>query len=245
MDGHEHDHEHDEHEHDEHEHAELDEAARAEAETDLARLAGAAAALDDDALRQGLGGMSEKSRAEVADVLHLPRATMHLGSALVPLVRRKLRGASHDRRLQVAFALTEQVNEATVAALGDRAEDPSRDDVLSVLPPVIDAHGLPLVTLMLAGYAASDARCRPVMRALLDDDERFTIGPPIVLEEPAGARAPELARPADDAAAVAKREQRRASKEAKRAAAAHARAARSTAEAKRRAAAHQAKRKGR
>lgn len=180
-DTHEHDeHEQDEHEHDEHdEHEHDDDAVRAQAEADVARMSNALAALDDDALRRGLGSMSEKSRAELAAQLQLPRATMHLGDALVPLVRRKLRQASPDHQLQAAFAIVERLNDATVAALGDRSDDPSKEDLLEVLPAVIEEHGTPLVTAMLAAYAASDAQCRPVTRELLETDERFVIGPAV------------------------------------------------------------------
>ena len=240
-DGHDHEHDHDGHDHEEHD----DEVELELAERDVERMSEALAALDDDALRHALAGISEKSRGEVAGQLNLPRATMHLGDALIPLVRRKLRGASPERQLQVTFALVERVNDATVAALGSRSEDPTRDDMLEVLPAVVDAHGAALVTVLLAGYAASDALCRPVMRELLQTDERFAIGPPVAVEDPAsaGVTAPESV--VDEAELAAKREQRKTVKEAKRAAEARARDARATAEAKRRAALHDAKRKSR
>ncbi len=236
------DHEHDDHEHDDHEHD--DEAEVELAERDVERMTAALAALDDDALRHALGGISEKSRTEIAGQLNLPRATMHLGDALIPLVRRKLRVANPERQLQVTFALVERVNDATVAALGERSEDPSRDDMLEVLPAVIEQHGAPLVAALLAGYAASDALCRPVMRELLETDERFVIGEPVPVEEPASAGVTD-APVVDEAELTAKREQRKAAKEAKRAAEARAREARATAEAKRRAALHESKRKSR
>ena len=62
----------------------------AEAEAHLGRLAAALANLDDDSLRRGLASMREQTRLEVAQHLNLSRATMHLGDALVPLVRRKI-----------------------------------------------------------------------------------------------------------------------------------------------------------
>jgi hypothetical protein len=239
--GHDHDHDHEGHDHD-HDH-EVDEEELKQAEADVARMGEALAALDDDALHEGLAGMSEKTRGELAAQLNMPRATMHLGDALAPLVRRKLRSASPDRQLQATFAIVHNVNDDTVAALGDRSDDPSREDLLEVLPAVVEKHGAPLVTAMLAGYAASDAPCRPAMRSLLDDDERFAIGPPVELDELASAAitAPE---PVDEKALAAKREQRRAAKDAKRAAEARARENRVAAEAKRRADLH-GKRKAR
>ena len=249
MTDHEHDHDHDhgEHDHDhgehDHEHAEPTEEEMAQAEADVERMSAALAALGDDGLRAGLAGMSERSRNELAGNLNLPRATVRLGDALVPLVRRKLRNASADRQLQVAFALTERVNDDTISALGDNSENPSLDDLTAVLPGVLDAHDVQLVTLMLAAYAASDAEVRPVARELLDTDERFTIGKPVEIEEAASP----LAQPpvVDEKALAAKREQRKAAKEAKKAAEQRARAAREAAQAARRAKVHQAKRKAR
>ncbi len=245
-DGHDHDgHDHDGHDHDGHDHdRELTPEEQAEAEADAERMAEALAALDDDVMRRALADMTEKNRLEVAVQLQLPRATMHLGEALMPLVRRKLQTAGPDHQLQVLFALAQQANDETIEALGDRAEDPTRDDLLEVLPAVIERHGAALVTAMIAGYAASDAVCRPVMRELLATDERFVIGPPIAVEaKPAFAAVP--APKLSDAELEAKREQRRAAKEAKRAAEIKVREARITAQAKRREAVHNAKRKAR
>ena len=202
-------------------------------------MAAALMALDDDALRHGLEQMTEKTRSELAAQLQLPRATMHLGDALIPLVRRKLNTVSPDRQLQAAFGLSECANDDTVESLGDRAEDPSLDDLREVLPAVVDEHGTPLVTAMLAAYSASNAPCRPVMRELLETDERFVIGSPVAVEAPAAAIA--VFKPV--VVADAKREQRREAKAAKRAAEAKAREARAAGEASRRAAVHQSKRK--
>lgn len=239
-DGHDHDHDG----HDGHDAEEMTEEEAAQAEADVALMDQALAALDDDTLRGALAGMSEKSRLDVAAQIQLPRATMRLGDALIPLVRRKLQTAAPDHQLQVLFALAQHANDQTIEALGPRSEDPTRDDLLEVLPEVIEDHGITLVTLMLVGYAASDAVCRPVMRELLETDDRFAVGEPIEVEAKAelGALpAPTL----DKLELEAKREQRRIAKEAKRAAEVRAREARVTAQEKRRQAVHEAKRKAR
>ncbi len=141
---------HDGHDHGEHD--EVDEVDEAQAEADLARMEQALAALDEDTLRGALADMSEKSRLEVASQLQLPRATMRLGDALVPLVRRKLQTAGPEHQLQVLFALAQHVNDQTVEALGPRSEEPTRDDLLEVLagrhrearrhPRDLDARGV-------------------------------------------------------------------------------------------------------
>ena len=98
-------------------------------------------------------------------------------------------------------------------------------------------------TAMLAGYAASDAVCRPVMRELLETDERFTIGAPVEVEQKAStlfAPPPTI----DPKELEAKREQRRAAKDAKKLAEKKAKEARAAAQAARRSALHKSKRKG-
>jgi hypothetical protein len=228
-----------------------DEELSEQDEIDLKRLDNALATLDDESLRSGLSGITEKQRQDLAVQLSLPRATMHLGEALTPLVRRKLRGLAVDRQLKVATALTNKANDATVRALGDRSEDPSRADLDEVLPDVIEHHGIELTRLMVASYAVSDAPCREAMREILDTDERFVI--PDVEDDDADADEGALPSFGLVARAPAKKgetdperarllEQRKAQKAERRAAAQHERAARAAAQAARREALHASKR---
>jgi len=219
-------------------------------EIDLKRLDAALVTLDDESLRRGLSGVTEKQRQDLAVQLNLPRATMHLGDALAPLVRRKLRGLPVDRQLVVATAITNRANDATVRALGDRSEDPSREDLEEVLPEVIEQHGIELARLMVASYAVSDAPCRDAMREILDSDERFAIPDvPDAEAEPADDELPSFGLVAqvprkkdDDPERARLLEQRKAQKAERRAAASHERAARAAAEAARREALHASKR---
>lgn len=225
----------------------------AEDELDLKRLDTALATLDDDTLRRGLAGITEKQRQDLAVQLNLPRATMHLGDALAPLVRRKLRGLPVDRQLTVSTAITNRANDATVRALGDRSEDPSRADLEEVLPAVIEEHGIELVRLMAAGYAVSDAQCSDAMRELLNTDERFTL-PELPHDDPGDssetelpsfglvARVPRGKGDEDDPERARLRELRKAQKAERRAAASHEREARAAAQAARREALHASKR---
>src|SRR5207253_3924984 len=66
-----------------------DEELSEQDEQDIKRLDIALTTLDDESLRRGLSGITEKQRQELATQLNLPRATIHLGDALAPLVRRK------------------------------------------------------------------------------------------------------------------------------------------------------------
>jgi hypothetical protein len=222
----------------------------AEDERDIERLDIALTTLDDEALRSGLSGITEKHRQDLATNLNLPRATMHLGEGLAPLVRRKLHGMSVDRQHAVATALTQRANDMTVDLLGDSSEDPSRADLEAALPAVIEAHGVELVRLMLASYAVSDAPVRAVMRELLDSDERFVLpdAPAAADDGDDGdlpsfglvARGPKRAKP--DAARAEVLEKRKANKAERKEAAARERKARAAALASRREALHAAKR---
>jgi hypothetical protein len=220
-------------------------------ELDLKRLDDALTSLDDESLRRGLSGITEKQRQDLAVQLNLPRATMHLGDALTPLVRRKLRGLAIDHQLPVASAITNRANDATVRALGDRSDDPSRADLEEVLPDVIEQHGIELTRLMVASYAVSDAPCRDAMREILDTDERFAI-PEVPDADEAADEAPLpsfglVARTPrkkgdEDPERARLLEQRKAQKAERRAAASHERAARAAAQAARREALHASKR---
>jgi hypothetical protein len=228
-----------------------EEELSAQDELDIKRLDIALATLDDESLRRGLAGISEKQRQELATSLNLPRATVHLGDALAGLVRRKLRGLSVDRQHAVSTALTQHANDSTVEALGDeRSEDPSRADLDEVLPAIVDEYGLELVRLMTASYALSDAVCRDVMREILDTDERFAL-PDTAPEEVADdddlpsfglvARVPPKQAQTDPERAEL-RERRKAAKAERRAAEQRERKARAAGQASRREALHAAKR---
>jgi hypothetical protein len=231
----------------EHEH-DHDVELSAEDERDIERLGVALTTLDDESLRRGLAGITEKHRQDLATQLNLPRAAMHLGDALAPLVRRKLHGLSVDRQHTVATALTQRANDATVASLGDRSDDPSRADLEEVLPAVIEEHGVELVRLMIAAYAVSEAPVRAVMRDLLETDERFAL-PDAPSGEEGGGDLPSfglVARPTGkakpDAARAEVLEKRKANKAERREVAARERKAKAAAQASRRQALHAAKR---
>jgi hypothetical protein len=229
---------------------EIDEELSEQDKLDLKRLDIALVTLGDESLRQGLAGINEKQRQELATALNLPRATVHLGDGLAPLVRRKLRGLSIDRQHSIASALTQRANDTTVELLGDRSEDPSRADLDEVLPAVIEEYGIELVRLMLASYAISDAPVRAVMRELLDSDERFALPDEAPEETAATTDLPSFglvprgaAKKADaDPERAEIRERRKAAKAERREAALRERAARANAQASRREALHAAKR---
>ncbi len=218
-------------------------------ELDLERLDIAISTLDDESLRRGLSGVTEKQRQDLALQLNLPRATVHLGEGLAPLVRRKLRGLTPDRQHAIATILTQRVNDTTVDLLGDASENPTRADLDAVLDPVVEEYGAELVRLMAASYAISDAPVREVMRELLDTDERFALpdkpedGPAVAEELPSFglvARVPTKQAKADPERAELL-EKRKLAKAERRAAAQRERKAKAAGQASRREKLHAAK----
>jgi hypothetical protein len=117
--------------------------------------------------------------------------------------------------------------------------------MLEVLPTVIEHHGIALVALLFAAYAASDAQCQAVVAELLDTDERFAVGDPIDEAEHATgpvASTTATTTAADDKEREARREERRAAKAARKANEQHQREAQQSAHRARRDAQRRAKR---
>jgi hypothetical protein len=94
------------------------------------------------------------------------------------IVRPRLAAGAPGRLAYAALALAGPCSDACIAALGDRSDDPSRDDMLGVVPELVERYGAPIVTVMLSAYPAIDAPCRAVFEELLTTDERFRIGEP-------------------------------------------------------------------
>jgi|tagenome__1003787_1003787.scaffolds.fasta_scaffold20887826_2 hypothetical protein len=221
----------------------------AQDELDLERLDIAISTLDDESLRRGLSGVTEKQRQDLALQLNLPRATVHLGEGLAPLVRRKLRGLTPDRQHAISTILTQRVNDSTVDLLGDASENPTRADLDAVLPAIIEEYPVELIRLMFASYAISDAPVRDVMRELLETDERFALpdkpedGPAVAEELPSfglvASVPPKQAKADPERAELL--EKRKIAKAERRAAAQRQRKAKAAGQASRRQALHAAK----
>lgn len=71
---------------------------------------------------------------------------------------------------QVAAAITEPCLDACIAALGDKADFPSVDDLFAVTPALVSAHGLAVTRLMFASATLQEAPASPaIMKALKID----------------------------------------------------------------------------
>lgn len=140
-----------------------------------------------DALTQFSGDELNTAIAELGDSEHMTNLAQVLNvkmSALrvhpdpASLVRARVRSGGPGRAVIAALEVAGACADACIDDLGDeRAEDPTLEDMQDVLPPLIEEFGVKVVTLMLAGYVAMEAPCAAVFDALLDNDERFAIGP--------------------------------------------------------------------
>ena len=225
-----------------------------EDELDLKRLDIALVTLDDESLRRGLAGITEKQRQELSR-----RSSTSPARRCTSATRSRRSCAAScaallvDRQLTVATALTQRANDTTVEALGDHSEDPTRADLDEVLPAVIDEHGVELVRLMVASLRdlrravpRGDARAARHRRAVRAPRRSPTTRWPADTELPSFGLVARVAaaRADDDPERAELREQRKAAKAERRAAAARERAARAAAQASRREALHASKRTG-
>jgi hypothetical protein len=136
------------------------------------RLRAALLAMEADALRNAVRGIDE------AMVRALPARSRPLISQL----RRSGTPADLLRKLPdltvislLADRLTDDALAATRDALGDAADDPTKEQLLEALETVVPEHGADHVRLMLAVVAVGDAEAADICDDLLMNDERFAL----------------------------------------------------------------------
>ncbi len=115
----------------------------------------------------------------LAQILNVKKPALRSHPDPALLVRARIRSGGPGRAIVAALEIAGPCSDACIDDLGDeRADDPTKEDMLEVLPPLVAEFGEKLVTLMLSGYPAMDAPCADVFDELLDTDERFAIGAP-------------------------------------------------------------------
>ncbi len=136
-----------------------------------------------------------KGEPETADVLTAIRVATTKGRINGDLER-------------LAIMLTETCLDECIEALGSNSDDPSEENLRSVLPDIISKHGLDVTQVMLATVVTGEALASPIITRLLKHDEEWKLPP-----APAVEAAP-LAKPtkADDAERQALKEQRKTRK---------------------------------
>lgn len=79
----------------------------------------------------------------------------------------------------VADLLTDDCLNAFRDELGDDADDPSREQLVAAVDPMLERFGAPAVRLTLAMVAVTDAEAAELCRSLLVEDERVRIDVPV------------------------------------------------------------------
>lgn len=139
------------------------------------RVGAVLATFDADAVHRAAAALTARDLASLASVLGVPRRLLEGDAAAARVLQRRTRSLANSNRPEIALMLAAACNEDTITALGPRHEDPTRDDMIDVLDPIVERHGSRVVALMLAAYVDSVAPCATVFSDLLDSDERFAL----------------------------------------------------------------------
>jgi len=139
------------------------------------RVVAVLATFDAAAVHRAAGTLSPADLGALAGALAVPSRLLREDAAAARILQRRTRSLDPAARPEIALTLTTACNEDTVAALGARHGDPTREDMVEVLDPIVERHGHHTVALMLAAYVDSAAPCATVFADLLDTDARFAL----------------------------------------------------------------------
>lgn len=165
------------------------------------RLASLYEALDEEgqnALRHIVGLKGEATTSDVVEAIHVCTSKGRINGDLE----------------RVAITLTETCLDECIEALGANADDPSEENLRSVLPDVIAKHGLDVTQVMLATVVTGEALASPIITRLLKHDDAWKLPP-----APPVRSVPTSSTKQDDAERQAIKEQRKARKSAEQEAA--------------------------
>lgn len=163
-----------------------------------------------DDVHRAARGLGQRRLQDLARSLHVPVVTLTESPTAASIVRHRARNGSRGVVAGLARDLVAACSDDAIDALGDASGDPSYEDLIGVLDPLIDTWGAPIVALLLAATADGEFPAREVCLRALDEDPRLALdalGPRQIDDA-----APTLghAEPvADDAAQEVKREARR------------------------------------
>jgi len=87
----------------------------------------------------------------------------------------------------IAIVVSDACLADCIEQLGDHANNPSSEQLLEVLPGLVERHGVALVRIMLAATVAGEAPASPVIRDLLKNDDLIKL-PPAEIKPVAPAR---------------------------------------------------------
>ncbi len=143
------------------------------------RLLAAIAQMTNDEINAAIGDLGDGEHlTNLAQILNVKKPALRAHPDPAALVRARIRSGGPGRAVVAALEIVGPCADACIDDLGDeRSDDPTTDDMLEVLPPLVEEFGPKVVTLMLATYPAMDAPCAEVFDGLLDADDRLALGP--------------------------------------------------------------------
>jgi hypothetical protein len=147
----------------------------------------AAEALDDDEVVSLIDSLTDDARRALAGALRVTTGAFRKARSPRELLLRSMRRLPPNVRADVAHMLTIRCLDDAVEALGDDADDPTREQLDAALDPLVELHGIAATRLMLAATTAlPDAKARVVCAEVLATDPRFALPGQGEAAEPAG-----------------------------------------------------------
>jgi hypothetical protein len=138
--------------------------------------------MDAADVQAACGDLSQGELTELARAAGVPRVVLARDSSAARVLRNRARRSARTARVVVEM-LVLPTRDLVVAALGDeRSEDPTYEDLLTVLPDIVERHGPRRVALLLAFAVDEKWAAADPCRRLLETDDRFVID---ALGEPA------------------------------------------------------------
>lgn len=156
------------------------------------------------ALFEALDDEGRSAVRHIAGVKGEPETTEVTAAIRVATTKGRINGDLE----RLAIMLTETCLDQCIEALGSNADDPSEENLRSVLPDIISKHGLDVTQVMLATVVTGEALASPIITRLLKHDEEWKLPPAPAIE------AAPVVKPtkAEDAERQALKEQRKARK---------------------------------
>ena len=125
--------------------------------------------ITDESIVALAGGVEEKLRDALAKVLALPAGAFAESATLAQKVRESMK--SRKAYLDTGVLFGEAATDKAIDLLGDKSDDPSLEDLQTVIPSLIELYGLYAVRLMAVQYSTSLGG----FRKLVSTDSRFAI----------------------------------------------------------------------
>ena len=125
--------------------------------------------ITDESIVALAAGVEEKLRDALAKVLALPAGAFAESATLAQTVRESMK--NRKAYLDTGVLFGEAATDKAIDLLGDKSDDPSLEDLQTVIPSLIELYGLDAVRLMAVQYSTSLGG----FRKLVSTDSRFAI----------------------------------------------------------------------